>query len=71
MSSMSGSKGLLTDATRQLQARWDQTRSAWRDHKADEFENLYLTDLAATVNSTLRVIDELDLLLNKIHADCE
>jgi hypothetical protein len=71
MSSMSGSKGLLTDATRQLQARWDETRNAWRDHKASEFADLYLSDLAATVNSTLRTIDELDVLLNKIHADCE
>lgn len=69
--SLSGSKGLLTDATRQLQARWTDTRNSWRDHKAAEFENLYLTDLTAAVNSALRVIDELDQLLQKIHADCE
>lgn len=69
--SLSGSKGLLTDATRQLQARWAETRNSWRDHKADEFENLYLTDLTASVNSALRVIDELDQLLQKVHADCE
>jgi hypothetical protein len=71
MSSLSGSKGLLADATRQLQARWAETRNSWRDHKATEFENQYLTDLAASVNSTLRVIDELDQLLQKIHADCD
>jgi hypothetical protein len=71
MSSLSGSKGLLSDATRQLQARWAETRNSWRDHKATEFENLYLADLAASVNSTLRVIDELDQLLQKIHADCD
>jgi hypothetical protein len=69
--SLSGSKGLLTDATRQLQARWDETRNSWRDHKATEFENLYLSDLSASVNSAIRVIDELDQLLQKIHADCE
>ena len=69
--SLSGSKGLLTDATRQLQARWSETRNSWRDHKADEFENLYLTDLAAAVNTALRVIEELDHLLLKVHADCE
>ncbi|MCX6878957.1 MAG: hypothetical protein NTW21_34875 [Verrucomicrobia bacterium] len=71
MSSMSASKGLLSDATRQLQARWAETRTSWRDHKAAEFENLYLSDLAASVNTTLRVIDELDQLLHKIHVDCE
>jgi len=69
--SLSASKGLLTDATRQLQARWSDTRNSWRDHKATEFEDLYLTDLSAAVSTTLRVIDELDQLLQKIHADCE
>ena len=69
--SLSGSKGLLTDATRQLQTRWSDTRNAWRDHKATDFEDLYLTDLSTAVNTALRVIDELDHLLQKIHADCE
>ena len=69
--SLSGSKGLLTDATRQLQARWSDARNAWRDHKATEFEDQYLSDLMTSVNSALRVIDELDQLLQKIHADCE
>lgn len=69
--SLSGSKGLLTDATRQLQARWAETCNSWRDRKAKEFEDLYLSDLATSVNAALRVIEELDLLLNKIHADCE
>lgn len=69
--SLSGSKGLLTDATRQLQARWADTRNSWRDQKAVEFEDLYLTDLTSAVNSALRVIDELDKILQKVHADCE
>ncbi|KAB2638552.1 MAG: hypothetical protein DVB25_07515 [Verrucomicrobia bacterium] len=69
--SLSGSKSLLTDATRHLLVRWADTRNAWRDHKASEFEDLYLTDLATAVNTALRAIDELDHLLQKIHADCE
>ncbi len=69
--SASGSKGLLLDATRQLQARWADTRNSWRDQKAVEFEDLYLTDLGAAVNAVLRVIDELDKILQKAHADCE
>ena len=69
--SMSGSKGLLTLATRQLQARWGETRFSWRDHKAQEFEEMYLSELLHGVNSALRVIDELDNLLDKIHADCD
>jgi vacuolar-type H+-ATPase subunit B/Vma2 len=68
---MSGSKGLLTLATRQLQARWGETRFSWRDRKAQEFEEMYLSELMHSVNSALRVIDELDQLLEKIHADCD
>jgi hypothetical protein len=69
--SMSGSKGLLTLATRNLQARWGETRFSWRDRKAEEFDELYLSELMNSVNSALRVIDELDQLLEKVHADCE
>ena len=68
---MSGSKGLLTLATRNLQARWGETRFSWRDRKAEEFDELYLSELVHSVNSALRVIDELDQLLEKVHADCE
>ncbi|MEY3896178.1 MAG: hypothetical protein RLZZ214_1698 [Verrucomicrobiota bacterium] len=68
---MSGSKGLLTLATRQLQARWGETRFSWRDRKAQEFDDLYLAELMNSVNSALRVIDELDHLLEKVHADCD
>ena len=68
---MSGSKGLLTLATRQLQARWGETRFSWRDRKAQEFDDLYLAELMNSVNSALRVIEELDQLLEKVHADCD
>ncbi|MES2437580.1 MAG: hypothetical protein V4584_00845 [Verrucomicrobiota bacterium] len=68
---MSGSKGLLTLATRNLQARWGETRFSWRDRKAQEFEELYLSELINSVNSALRVIEELDQLLEKVHADCD
>ena len=69
--SLSGSKGLLTMATRQLQSRWGETRFFWRDRKAQEFDDLYLSELMNSVNSALRVIDELDQLLEKVHADCD
>jgi hypothetical protein len=32
---------------------------------------LYLSELMNSVNSALRVIDELDQLLEKVHADCD
>lgn len=68
---LSGSRALLADGTRRLQARWDETRQSWRDRKATEFEGLYLSDLTESLTSTLRVIEELDQLLQQIHADCD
>lgn len=69
--SASGSRGLLTLATRQLFSRWEETRHSWRDQKAEEFEKLYLNEISHNLNSTLRCMEELEQLLDKIHADCD
>lgn len=69
--SASGSRGLLTLATRHLMARWDETRVSWRDQKAADFEATYLAELSEQVASSLRALEELDHLLERIHADCE
>ena len=69
--SSSSSRGLLTLATRQLHARWAETRNSWRDQKSTEFEALYLADLTNTVNSAIMALEELEKLLEKVHADCE
>lgn len=69
--SHSGSRGLLTLATRQLHARWAETRNSWRDQKSAEFEGLYLAELTDNVNSAIRALEELEKLLEKAHADCE
>jgi hypothetical protein len=69
--SATASRGLLTLATRQVQARWSETRNSWRDSKAADFEELYLADLAQCVNTALSVLEELEHLLERIHADCE
>lgn len=69
--SASASRGLLALATRQLQERWAETRHAWRDQKAADFDDLYLAELAHSVNAALRVLEDLDKLLERIHADCD
>ena len=69
--SASNSKSILTGATRQLHERWAETRLSWRDHKAEDFEKAYLTELFDRVASTVRVIEELEQLLHKVHADCD
>ncbi len=69
--SAGGSRGLLTLATRQLMAQWEETRHSWRDQKAAEFESQYLAELSQGLSSTLKILEDLERLLEKIHADCE
>lgn len=64
-------RGQLTLATRQLASRWEQVRRSWRDQKAAEFETVYLAEVRDTVNAAIRTLEELDQLLEKVHADCE
>lgn len=69
--SHSDSKGRLTAATRLLQTQWEEARQSWRDRKAQEFQESYLAELDSSVSATLKVMEELERLLQKVHADCD
>ncbi len=71
MSATGAAKGTINDATRELMVRWDQVRESWRDAKAAEFSKTYLSGLGEDASRALRVMDELERLIAKIHADCE
>ncbi|BCX48936.1 hypothetical protein HAHE_28440 [Haloferula helveola] len=64
-------KGAVNDATRELMARWERVRETWRDAKADEFGREYLSGLGEDISRAVRVIDELERLISRVHADCE
>ena len=68
---MSASKMRLATLTKELAARWAQTKEHWRDAKSEEFERHYLDDLLASVDTTVVVIEQLDALVRKIRSDCE
>lgn len=69
--SAAASRGLLTMATRQLMGRWEEVAKSWRDRKAADFEALYLAEVKDTVTAAIRTLEELDQLLEKVHAECE
>lgn len=69
--SLGAGKSVLNEATRELFAAWEQTRLSWRDVKAAEFEKDYLASIPQSVATATRIIEELDQLLSKIHADCK
>jgi hypothetical protein len=65
------SAGNLAQALKDLSIEWEQTKSAWRDIKSDEFERRYLDPLPHEVTRAVSVIEELDALLRKVKQDCE
>jgi len=69
--SLGGSKSLLNEANRELFMRWEETRASWRDAKAIDFDKEYLAGLPQAVATATRVIEELDAVLSKLHADCD
>jgi hypothetical protein len=69
--SLGASKSLLNEANRELFARWEEARASWRDSKAADFDKDYLASLPQAVATAVRIIEELDVVLAKIHADCD
>lgn len=69
--SLNASKSRLAALTKDLHAKWRETRESWRDEKAREFEQRYMDDLLSSVTNTLNSIETLERILNQIRDDCE
>lgn len=57
--SHSSSKGLLTDAVKQLRISWTRCKSSWMDHTAERFEEDYISNLDQPVRQACEAIDRL------------
>jgi ribosome-binding factor A len=68
---LSGNKGRIMGAAKELSLQWNQTKNYWRDAKSREFERRYMQELHASLDKALAVIDKLDELLKKVRSDCE
>ena len=69
--SSSGSGARLTALTKQLEGHWQQTRQAWTDAKAAEFEERFMRELGTVANITCAGIDNLEQILRNLRTDCE
>jgi hypothetical protein len=69
--SLRGNANQLASLTKELQAKWHDTKTYWKDTKSAEFQRTYLDELQGTVDATVVVIEQLDKLLTKIRSDCE
>lgn len=61
----------LSVLTKDLSARWAQTKETWADAKSLEFEQRFLNELFSTVNIVVANAIELDRILGKVRKDCE
>lgn len=69
--SLNSSKSRLATLTKDLAARWRETREYWRDDKAREFEQHYMDDLLSGVTNALNNVDNLERIINQIRSDCD
>tara|TARA_A100001391_G_scaffold186599_1_gene155893 strand:- start:2886 stop:3098 length:213 start_codon:yes stop_codon:yes gene_type:complete len=57
--SHSSSKGVITDAVKQLRASWARCKSSWTDQNAERFEDEYIARLDQPVRQACEAIDRL------------
>jgi uncharacterized protein YukE len=69
--SMGGSSKAILAATRDLANRWNQVKEEWRDAKAAEFEQQFLSELLASAERAAAMLDELDKTLEIARRQCE
>lgn len=69
--SLAASKARLDGLTRELSAKWADTKTSWLDAKSLEFELRFMNDLFTNVNRATASIHELEKVLTKVRHDCE
>ncbi|MFT5470798.1 MAG: hypothetical protein ACI8UO_005929 [Verrucomicrobiales bacterium] len=68
---LNSSKSRLGSVSKELKRQWESTKIAWRDQKADEFEQRYLVALFDAAENALAAIDKLDKVITKVRNDCK
>ena len=65
------SESTLTRATLDIMERWHQLESQWRDARAQEFQQRFISRLPDTAHAAQPLMRDLAAVLAKIRADCE
>lgn len=68
---LNASKSRLGAVSKELKRQWENTKIAWRDQKAAEFESRYLTPMFDASENALAAIEKLDKVISKVRNDCE
>ena len=61
----------LNKCTKSFLQSWNQVKTHWRDRKQREFEKDFIENLPDDISAAIRVIEEIDKVINKARRDCE
>ena len=64
-------RGTLGKALKQLENRWMEARMNWDDARTKEFENRFLVPLQSDLRNAVAAMDQMAVLLSRIHSECE
>jgi hypothetical protein len=64
-------RGTLAKAIKLLENRWLETRMNWDDPRTREFEERFLVPLKADLMMAVTAMDQMAVLLSRIHSECE
>jgi len=64
-------RGTLSKAIKLLENRWQDTKMTWDDPRSREFEERFLIPLHADLMTAVTAMDQMAVLLSKIHSECE
>jgi hypothetical protein len=67
---LSSSSMELNGTLKEMRQHWEETKEVWRDPVCTYFEERYWLPLQAHVLSTLRAIERLSPILERLHHDC-
>ena len=68
---LAGSVGRMQRLANQLDNKWQETKTHWRDQTAREFEEEYLRSILPQLSLTAAAIHQMNELLNQAQRDCE
>lgn len=69
-SAVSHARERLLGLTRDLLSEWQETRPAWRDRRAREFDRDTMQPLFDSVDRAAEAMEDLDRMLNRLRKDC-
>jgi len=68
--SLSVSKGMIADASKQLIEAWKKARRDWDDDMAEWFETEFLEPMSPKIRNTLSAMDKLASVSARAEQEC-